>query len=311
MIKILTNDGIEKSASEKLKSMGFAVDENHLEKEDLKSAVQHIDVLTVRSASKVTKEIIDAAMITGKLKLIIRGGVGIDNIDADYARKNGIIVANTPNASSASVAEIVIGHMFSMARYIGISNVTMRKGEWNKKQYEGIELAGKTLGLIGSGRIAQETARIANAIGMKIIYTNRTGAKECLLNYSYYDLPDLLKKSDFISLHIPFSKGEKPLIGAKELAEMKDGVFIINTARGGIVDERALLAAIESGKVAGAAIDVFEEEPTTNADLCACSRVSVTPHIGGSTKEAQERIGDEVVAIIGRFFNKEVSNATV
>lgn len=303
MIRILTNDGIEKSAAKKLTDMGYEVDENHFELEELKEAVKHIDVLTVRSATKVTKEVIDAAMKTGNLKLIIRGGVGIDNIDSDYAHKNGIAVTNTPNASSASVAELVIGHMFSMARHIGISNVTMRKGEWNKKHYQGIELAGKTIGLIGSGRIAQETAKKANALGMKVIYTNRTGAKDCFSEYNYYELHDLLKKSDFISLHVPFAKGDKPLIGTEEFALLKEGMFIINTARGGVIDEKALLEAIKSGKVAGAALDVFSEEPLINEDLRDCLKISMTPHIGGSTKEAQERIGDEVVAIINKFFN--------
>ncbi len=305
MIKILANDGIGKSAAERLEDLGYQVDESHFEREELKEAVRHVDVLTVRSATKVTKDIIDAARETGNLKLIIRGGVGMDNIDSDYARENGIVVANTPNASSASVAELVIGHMFSMSRFIGISNVTMRKGEWNKKQYMGIEIAGKTMGLIGSGRIAEETAKKASALGMNIIYTNRTGAKECFPEYNYCELHDLLKEADFISLHIPFKKGDKPLISSDEFASMKDGVFIINTARGGIVDEKALLEAIKSGKVAGAALDVFEGEPEVNEDLCACPKISVTPHIGGSTIEAQERIGGEVVTIIDGFFNKE------
>jgi D-3-phosphoglycerate dehydrogenase len=302
MIRILTNDGIEKSAAEKLARMGYEVVEKHADQEALKDMVQTIDVLTVRSATKVTKEIIDAARITGRLKLIIRGGVGIDNIDAVYARQHGIVVANTPNANSASVAELVMGHLFSLARHIGISNVTMRNGEWNKKQYMGIEIGGKTLGLIGSGRIAQETAKRADALGMTIIYTNRTGPKECFSTYKYYDLPELLKQSDFISIHMPFVKGMAPLIGTEEFELMKDGVFIVNTARGGIINEKALLKAIDSGKVAGAALDVFEEEPTTNKDLCACAKISMTPHIGGATKEAQERIGTEVVSIIEAFF---------
>ncbi len=308
MVNILANDGIEKKAGAKLMAMGCEVDERHFEKEELKEAVKSVDVLTVRSASKITREIIDAAMITGRLKLIIRGGVGIDNIDAEYARKMGITVANTPKASSASVAELVIGHMFSMARHIGISNVTMRNGEWNKKQYQGIEIAGKTLGLIGSGRIAQETAKKANALGMKVIYTNRTGPKEGFSDYSYCGLEDLFKESDFISIHVPFTKGDKSLIGAEEFALMKEGVFIINTARGGVINEKALLDALKSGKVAGAAIDVFEQEPTINEELCACANISVTPHIGGATIEAQERIGDEVVAIIGKFFPEQLSD---
>ncbi len=290
MIRILTNDGIEKSAYDKLANGGFEVVNLHYDSEELKVKIQDIDVLTVRSATKVTKDIIDAALITGKLKLIIRGGVGIDNIDAIYANKNGITVANTPNASSSSVAELVIGHMFSLARYIGISNVTMRNGEWNKKKYLGTEISGKTLGLIGYGRIAQETARMAIALGMKVIYTNQSGVTKSKLDCEYCDIAKLLGKSDFISLHIPFNEGCKPVI--------------INTARGGLISETALLEALVSGKVAGAALDVFEEEPTNNKDLIACPNVSVTPHIGGSTKEAQERIGDEIVNIINKYFEK-------
>lgn len=311
MIRILANDGIEKNAAEVLRRRGFEVNVNHYEKEELKKALEIVDILIVRSATKVTKDIIDAAAAAGKLKLIIRGGVGIDNIDAEYARQNGISVVNTPNASSTSVAELTIGHMFSLARNIGIANVTMREGNWNKKEYEGIELKGKTLGLVGFGRIAQETARIAAALGMNVIYTNRTGEKKDVAGYKYKDMDQLLKESDFISFHIPFSKGDGPLIGAREFALMKDGVFLINTARGGILSENDLLEAIRSGKVGGAAIDVFEEEPTHNAELCRCSRISVTPHIGGSTREAQERIGDEVVAIIDAFAEKELSNAGI
>jgi D-3-phosphoglycerate dehydrogenase len=304
MIRILTNDGIEKSAYDKLANGGFEVVNLHYDSEELKVKIQDIDVLTVRSATKVTKDIIDAALITGKLKLIIRGGVGIDNIDAIYANKNGITVANTPNASSSSVAELVIGHMFSLARYIGISNVTMRNGEWNKKKYLGTEISGKTLGLIGYGRIAQETARMAIALGMKVIYTNQSGVTKSKLDCEYCDIAKLLGKSDFISLHIPFNEGCKPVISTEEVALMKDGVYIINTARGGLISETALLEALVSGKVAGAALDVFEEEPTNNKDLIACPNVSVTPHIGGSTKEAQERIGDEIVNIINKYFEK-------
>lgn len=309
MIRIHANDGIEKSAANDLKSRGFEIDERHFEKDDLKKVIQTIDVLIVRSATKVTKDLIDAARETGQLKLIIRGGVGIDNIDVEYACQNGIKVANTPNSSSVSVAELAIGHMFSLARNIGIANVTMREGKWNKKEYEGIELKGKTLGLIGFGRVAQETARIASALGMNVIYTNRSGKADAAAGYERKDMEQLLKESDFISLHIPFAKGDKPLIGANEFELMKGGAFLINTSRGGIISEKDLLEAVNSGKIGGAAIDVFEEEPTHFIELCRCDRISVTPHIGGSTKEAQERIGNEIVSIINEF-EKEISKAS-
>lgn len=302
MKRILVTDGMEKSAVDKLKSYGYEVVEQFYEPEELGRQLQNFDAVVVRSATKVRQPIIDAAMETGRLKLIIRGGVGVDNIDVDYARSKGITVANTPNASSASVAELAIGHMFCLARYIHIANHTMRLGKWNKKQYEGIELAGKTLGLIGFGRIARETAKRAHALGMKVVYTNRSGVKEGFDDYKYLPMDELLAVSDFISIHIPGSKDKKPLIGEAEFAKMKDGVFIINTARGGVVCENALLAALDSGKVAGAALDVFEEEPTKNERIYTHEKISLTPHIGASTIEAQERIGEEVVQIILNHF---------
>lgn len=297
MVRILVTDGMEKSSVEKLKGSGFEVVEQFYQPEELAEQVKNFDVIVVRSATKVRKPIIDAALTTKQLKLIIRGGVGVDNIDVEYAEQNGIKVANTPNASSASVAELAIGHMLCLARYIHISNVTMRQGKWNKKQYEGIELNGKTLGLIGFGRIAKETAKRAHALGMKVIYTNTSGPKDGYTEYTYCTMDELLQKSDFISLHIPSSKGGA-VLGKDQFARMKDGVYIVNCARGGVVDENALLDALDSGKAAGAAIDVFAEEPTKNERLYTHDRVSVTPHIGGSTMEAQERIGGEIVDII-------------
>jgi len=303
MIKVLATDGIEKSAATKLQEKGFEVVEKFYEPQELAEQVKNVDVIIVRSATKVRKPIIDAALETGRLKLIIRGGVGVDNIDVSYAQEKGIKVANTPNASSASVAELAIAHMFSLARFIGISNVTMKQGQWNKKHYEGIELAGKTLGLIGFGRIAQETAKRAAALGMKVIYNTRSGAKQGFPDYRYVSMDELLKNADFISMHIPFAKGSQPILGDAEFAKMKDGVFIINTARGGVFEEKTLLEALDSGKVAGAALDVFEEEPTKNEALYTHPKVSVTPHIGGSTIEGQARIGEEICEIVIKYFS--------
>ncbi|EOD01801.1 D-2-hydroxyacid dehydrogenase [Caldisalinibacter kiritimatiensis] len=303
MARILVTDGMDQNAVKELKNMGHEVVEQHYEPEELKEQLKNFDAAVVRSATKVREPIIDAALETKKLKLIIRAGVGLDNIDVSYAMERGIEVRNTPKASSASVAELAIGHMFALARYIYISNVTMRKGEWNKKAYKGIELAGKTLGLIGFGRIAKETAKRAHALGMKVIYTNRSGPKEGYDDYTYKPLEELLKESDFISLHVPFNKEVGPIISTKEFEIMKDGVYLVNCARGGVVDEEALLEALDSGKVAACAIDVFEEEPTKNEKLYTHERVSLTPHIGASTKEAQARIGKEVVEIIDEFFS--------
>lgn len=302
MIEVLVTDGMEKSAIDELKTKGFNVTEKFYPPEELGEALKNVDVLVVRSATKVRKPIIDKAIEGGRLKLIIRGGVGVDNIDVAYATEKGIKVTNTPNASSASVAELAIAHMFAVARFIHIANVTMREGKWEKKHYEGIELNGKTLGLIGFGRIAKEVAKRASALGMKVLYTNNSGKQAGFDNYQYMSLKELLTKSDFVSLHIPYSKERGVVIGPNEFELMKDGAYLINCARGGVVSEDALLTFLDNGKLSGAAVDVFEEEPTKNQKLINHPKVSVTPHIGASTMEAQTRIGEEIVNIIADFF---------
>ncbi len=298
MIKILVTDGMDKGAVSALKDMGHEVVEQFFEPEELKEQAKNFNVMIVRSATKVRKEIIDEALKTANLKLIIRGGVGLDNIDVSYAESQGIKVRNTPKASSSAVAELALGHMFSLARFVGIANVTMREGKWNKKQYKGIELSGKTLGLIGFGRIGRELAKKAKALEMKVIYTDILGpAKDCP-EYSFVSLDQLLTDSDFISLHVPGSKDKSPVIGKSEFSKMKDGAYLINCARGSVVDEAALLEALNSGKLAGAGIDVYPEEPPQNLELISHERISVTPHIGAATKEAQKRIGQEIISII-------------
>lgn len=300
MIRILASDGMEQSAALELERLGCEVVQQFYAPEDLLAQVREFDALVVRSATKVRVPAIDSALETGRLKVIIRGGVGIDNIDAAYAREKGIEVRNTPSASSASVAELAIGHMFCLARHIHEANVTMRQGKWEKKKYDGIELAGKTLGLIGLGRIGRCVAAMASALGMNVIYTNRTGHKPENEPFRYMELDKLLAESDFISLHMP--KAEKPLITSAEIAKMKDGVYLVNTARGNLIDESDLIAALDSGKVAAAAIDVYAEEPTKNEKLYTHPKISLTPHIGAQTAEAQTRIGEEVVAIIKAKF---------
>lgn len=302
MLKILITDGMDRGAVQSLKDLGHEVTEQFFEPEELKEQVKNFNVIIVRSATKIRKEIIDSALQTGNLKLIIRGGVGVDNIDVTYAESKGIKVRNTPKASSSSVAELVLGHMFSLARFIGIANVTMRKGKWNKKQYTGIELSGKTLGIVGFGRIGQELAKKAYALGMRILYNDVLGPNREFPEYIFVPFDELLAKSDFISLHVPGHKEQSPLIGKTEFSKMKDGAYLINCARGSVVDETALLEALNSGKIAGAGIDVFSEEPPQNLELVNHERVSVTPHIGASTKEAQKRIGAEIVSIIKENF---------
>jgi len=258
--------------------------------------------VVVRSKTKVRANHIDEAK-GGKLKLIIRGGVGVDNIDVKYAEENGIAVRNTPGASSQSVAELAMGHMFACTRYISIAGHTMREGKWEKKAYgKGIELQGKTLGIIGFGRIGQHLGVMAKAIGMNVVAysTTRRPEVEAKFGIPYVTLEELLAQSDFISLHAPAAPGA-PLINADTIAKMKDGVVIINTSRGANVDEDALLAALESGKVRAAGLDVYADEPTANAALYSHPMVSCTPHIGAATVEAQKRIGTEIVDIIRSF----------
>lgn len=299
-MRILVTDGMDKGSIQKLQEMGHEVVEQFYPPEELGKALQNFDACVVRSKTKVRAQHIDEAC-KGSLKLIIRGGVGVDNIDVQYAESKGIAVRNTPAASSASVAELALGHMFSLARYIGISNVTMRQGQWNKKAYEGTEIGGKTLGLIGFGRIAQELAKRAYALGMQVVYTQRRGEAAGFPEYKYLPLEELLKASDYISIHIPMPADKKPVLGKEELALLKPTAFVINTARGGVVDEAALIDALNAGKLAGAAIDVYTEEPSRNEALYTHPKISVTPHIGGATKEAQARIGGEIVSIIESF----------
>ncbi len=298
-MKVLANDGLEISAINEIKKNGIYIETNHLDKEELIENIKNYDVLVVRSNTKVTSDVLEAGA-KGNLKLVIRAGVGIDNIDLDYAKKVGIKVSNTPDASSDSVAELALGHMFSVARYIAVANYTMRNGQWNKKQYKGSEIAGKILGIIGMGRIGKALAGKAEALGMKIIYADVLG-KQDNLAYEFMDLDNLLKVSDYVSLHVPYDKDKGALISSREISMMKDGAVIINCSRGKVVDEEALLEGLNSGKLAGAGIDVFEQEPSKNTELINHERVSVTPHIGASTKEAQERIGKEVAAIVINF----------
>lgn len=299
-MRILANDGIEKSAIEVFGARNMEVVTDHYDKDAIKEVIKDFDVLIVRSATKVTKEVIDAAL-GGRLKLIVRAGVGIDNIDAVYAREKGIEVRNTPNASSDAVAELCLGHMFAVARYIGLANVTMREGKWDKKAYEGFELSGKTLGVVGMGRIGRSLANKAKALGMEVVFFNRTKRDEPGMTYLSFE--EVLKTSDIISIHTP-STG-KPVIGQEELEIVKDGAVIINAARGNVLDENAILEALKSGKLRGLGTDVYVEEPTKNMELISHPLVSCTPHVGASTKEAQERIGREVVSTVIEFLDNK------
>ncbi|MEZ4895694.1 MAG: D-2-hydroxyacid dehydrogenase [Saprospiraceae bacterium] len=317
MIRILANDGIEQDGQTLLEEANFVVETEKIPQEELPSKLPQYDVIIVRSATKVRKELIDQCP---NLKVIARGGVGLDNIDVDYAQSKGIKVFNTPAASSKSVAELAFAHIFALARGLHLSNRELPKGvdfAKLKKQFSsGFELRGRTLGILGLGRIGQESARIALALGMDVIPVDIM-IEEADIDIEFDRYPDIkvrlhleseemermLEVSDVITVHVPF-KGGKPLIGATEIAKMKKGVILINTARGGAIDEEALLEGLNNGKVAGAGIDVFMNEPTPNPDLLSHDKVSVTPHIGASTEEAQTRIGLELAERIIQHFDR-------
>lgn len=299
--KVLVCDKIDEKAIEEMRKLGLEVDVKiGLSPEELEAVIEPYDAVVVRSATKIRANHIDKAK---NLKLIIRGGVGVDNIDVEHAKAKNIEVKNTPGASSASVAELALGHIFACCRYIHAANVTMRQGKWLKKEYEGIEVAQKTLGIIGIGRIGKELAKRAIALGMNVIAYDPAvadpgipGVKMCK------SMDELLSNADIVSLHVPKQKSGY-LIGKGEFEKMKNGAILINCSRGGVVDEKALLDALNSGKLFAAGIDVFEKEPTDNMELVNHPRVSVTPHLGASTFEAQARVGGEVVSILKEFFN--------
>ena len=300
-MKILVTDGMDKKALAKLREMGHEVIEQFYAPEELGAALHDVDAVVVRSKTKVRANHIDAAL-GGSLKLIIRGGVGVDNIDVAYAESKGITVRNTPRASSQSVAELALAHMLSCARFISHAGYTMRMNLWEKKSYgKGIEICGKTIGIIGYGRIGGCLGAMCRALGMTVIaygahHEPGTVARD---GVPYVSLDELLERSDFVSVHAPAADG--PIINSDTIAKMKDGVIIINTSRGANLDEAALLEALDTGKVRAAGLDVWATEPSTNAALYAHPHVSCTPHIGAQTGEAQERIGAEIVDIIGSF----------
>ncbi|MGV8947409.1 MAG: D-2-hydroxyacid dehydrogenase [Lutibacter sp.] len=318
-MKVLANDGLDKSGIIGLEKAGFEVDLTTVAQEQLLDYINKnkITVLLVRSATKVRKDIIDNCPT---LKIIGRGGVGMDNIDVEYARKKGICVINTPASSSHSVAELVFAHLFGMVRFLHESNRNMplvgdsKFNELKKSYSKGVELKGKTLGLFGFGRIGQETAKVALGLGMKVIACDPF-IETATLEIEFFDhqtlfftintitKEEVLKQSDFISIHVPSQKGY--LLSSKEFNMMKDGAFIVNAARGGILDEVALLNVLESGKISGAALDVFEKEPTPEIQLLMNSHLSLTPHIGAATSEAQDRIGSELASQIINFFKPE------
>ncbi|MBC7080701.1 MAG: phosphoglycerate dehydrogenase [Thermoplasmatales archaeon] len=288
-MKIIVTDKVSEEAIKKLRER-HEVYFKELRGEELAREIGEYDALMVRSATKVTKEIIENAK---KLKVIGRAGIGVDNIDVETASKKGIIVVNSPTGTTHSVAELTIGFMFALARKICYGDATMRKGIWAKKEMEGIELYGKTLGLIGSGNIAQEVAKIANAIGMNVlVYSpNCTEEKARKMGAKLKSIEKIFSEADFVSIHIPKTKDTHHMVNERMLSLMKKSAFLINCSRGGIVDEEALYKFLKEKKIAGAAIDVYEKEPPEKSPLFELENAIFTPHIGASTIEGQERAG--------------------
>lgn len=298
-MKVVIADPIAEEALQTLREQGFQVeDHSQTPKDRLPEVVRDAEVLVVRSATRVSRELIDRME---RMQLIVRGGVGLDNIDVAYARSKGIEVRNTPGASTVAVAELVFAHLFALARQIVRGTVGIRQGLWEKKALKGFELRGKTLGIIGLGRIGREVARIATGIGMKVL-----GYDPYITDAPVPTAPfeEVLRRADVLTLHVPLTEETRHMIGEREIDRMKDGAILINCARGGVVDEEALVRALKSGKLAGAGLDVFEEEPPRNPELLSLPNVTLTPHIGAQTREAQARIGEEVVRVILSFFGK-------
>ena len=314
MIRILANDGIAANGKQLLEDAGFEVDTKKIPQDELMTKLNDYDAIIVRSATKVRKELIDA---TPNLKAILRGGVGIDNIDHEYAESKGIPTYNTPAASSDAVAELVFGHFFALSRFLHRSNreLTSADGDFNKlkKAYAGgQQLRGRTLVVIGFGRIGMASARIGLGLGMKVLPVDLYKDSDTVqlgfadgrsvdFKLDTVPLDEAISQADYITIHVPGGN----LIGADEIAKMKDGVIIANTSRGGVINEDALLEALNSGKIAGAALDVFVGEPNPRRDLLEHPRLSVSPHIGAATSEAQDNIGVELFEKIREHFGKQ------
>jgi D-3-phosphoglycerate dehydrogenase / 2-oxoglutarate reductase len=321
MIRILANDGLETAAVETLRDKGYDVITDKVPQEELADYInrENVRALLVRSATKVRQPLIDACP---NLSFIGRGGVGMDNIDVAYARSQGRVVTNTPAASSDSVAEMVFAHLFSLSRRLHHANRYMPSqgltefSNLKKKYADAFELRGKTIGIIGFGRIGQATAKMAIGLGMRVLphdpWVERAEIELDLLHtgdsvsieFPTVSLETLFAESDMISFHVPKPSNGKAVIGEAEMKLLKPGVLLVNTARGGIIDEAALLQALDSGQVGGAGLDVFENEPTPMPELLNHDKISVSPHVGGSTREAQERIGAEIASYLIAHFDQ-------
>ena len=300
-MKIIICDKTENEYIEQMRAAGLTVDvRDDITPEQLVTELPNYDGMVVRSRTKVRKDLID---VCPNLKVIVRGGAGLDTIDHEYAKEKGIAVMNTPLANSKSVAELAIGYMLMMARSLYAASASIKAEKWEKKAFTGVEIGGKTLGLIGIGNIGKEVAKRAVAMEMTVVAYDPF-VKEAPAGIKLVSLDELLAQADYISLHLPKTKESTGMISTDQFAKMKNGVRIVNCARGGIVDEAALYEALTSGKVAGAALDVFAEEPPTDWKLAKLDNVIASPHIGAATKEAQARVGAEVAEKLIAFSKK-------
>jgi D-3-phosphoglycerate dehydrogenase len=294
-LKILIADGLDETGQSILRASVEVEDKNGISAEDLVNVSGDYDGLIVRGRTRVTADVFEAA---SRLKVVGRAGVGVDNIDLGAAKKHGVAVVNAPTSTSVAVAELAFGLLLALAREIPRGDASMKQGNWIKKEMEGAELSGKTLGVIGYGRIGTEVGRRAAAFGMNVVVYDPNVSEEELTHGDAepVSLQDLFAWSDFLSLHLPLNVQTRDLIGRSEFSQMKDGVRIVSTARGGIIDEAALLDALNKGKVAGAALDVFSKEPPGLTHLISHPRVIATPHIGAQTIEAQSRAAEDIAA---------------
>ncbi len=303
-MKILINDKLAEEAIKKLEDAGFEVDTNKREPEKLVEDIKNFDGILVRSGTKVTTEVVEKGA-EGNLKVIGRAGIGVDNIDIETAGKKGIPVVNSPTGATASVAELSIGHMIALSRHISVADKTMKKGEWAKKKLKGNELNEKTLGLIGTGNIGTYTANLAQTFNMDVIGYDPFVSKEDMKKENIEkveELAEIMKKSDYISLHVPHNPKTHHIVNKEMISKMKPSAYIVNCARGGTVDEEALYDVLKNGDIAGAALDVYENEPPEKSPLFSLDNVILTPHLGAATKEGQTRAGtvcaDQIIKVL-------------
>ena len=293
-MKVLICDAIAKDAVEGLKGLGVEVVENtSIEKEELAGIIADFDGVIVRSRTKIRKDLIDVA--AGSVKFIVRAGVGLDNIDAEYAREKGIEVLNTPEASTNGVAELAVAHMLALLRHIPQATAGMKEGKWPKKELKGNELGSCTVGIIGLGRIGKRTAQLVKCFGAEVLGYDPYVDELQGIDIKIVELDELLTSSDIVSLHLPHNDETHHLIGEAELGKMKNSAYLVNCARGGTIDENALYNALKSQEIRGAALDVFEEEPPTDLKLMELDNFICTPHLGAQAVESSNRVGEEVV----------------